>query len=179
MLSSSSPRRIYAACFLLVIALLGITVTAIPVAAPDPQDDVVYYDIYVARKPPNQRNYLFNNKRYMYNQQLSVFVGDIQGFRVSAKPSPLKIERIQVPKDQNGAPRTSVLRSFGKARISKDPKALQETLQTLGDIRQLQRVSDGAITDDLVYVDAVLRHFQLENKTWKGIYGRMTPDMTN
>ncbi|KAJ3982502.1 hypothetical protein F5890DRAFT_1567223 [Lentinula detonsa] len=95
MLSSSSPRRIYAACFLLVIALLGITVTASPVAAPGRQTDV---SIYVARELPDQEVYLLNQEAYASNQRFSVFVGYIQGFRVSAKTGPLEIERIEVPR---------------------------------------------------------------------------------
>ncbi|KAJ3992618.1 hypothetical protein F5050DRAFT_1787595 [Lentinula boryana] len=173
MLSSSSPRRIYAACFLLVVALLSITVTASPVVAPQKRSNVEYCEIYVARELPNRPGYLFNTITYSSNQQLSVFIGAIRGFRVSAEPGPLKIEQIEVPKYRNGGLKESVLRSFGKVPIDKDPKALQETLQTLGDIRQLQLVSDGEITDDLVYVDAVMRHFHLESQEWEGIYRTM------
>ncbi|KAJ3730878.1 hypothetical protein DFJ43DRAFT_455291 [Lentinula guzmanii] len=170
MLSSSSPRRIYAACFLLVIALLSITVTASPVAAPGRQTVV---GIYVARELPDQEVYLLNKEAYASNQRFSVFVGDIQGFRVSAKTGPLEIERIEVPRYSRGALKTSVLQFFGKASINTAPQELQQTLQTLGDIQQLQLTSDGEITDDLVYVDAVMRYFDLENGEWKDVYQSM------
>ncbi|KAJ3730879.1 hypothetical protein DFJ43DRAFT_1155998 [Lentinula guzmanii] len=166
MLSSSSPRRIYAACFLLVIALLSITVTASPVA----QDDV---DIYVARELRGRKDYLSTRELYASNQRFSVFVGNIQGFRVSAEPGPLKIERIEVPRLPAGGLNTSVLQFFGKARINTAPQELQQTLQTLGDITQLQLTSDGAITDDLVYVDAVMRYLRLDNETWEVLYKKL------